>query len=524
MADAEPRAGQSTASPARPAPRVPNAPARHFIDGAFVESANGETFSTLNPASNEPITSVARGATEDIDRAVRAARRAFDEGPWPRMPAADRARALHRIAEGIDRRVDEIALTETLDTGIPHTQIRQGQIPRAADNFRFFAEMATRIPNEAFPADSAFLNYTVRMPIGVAALITPWNTPFMLETWKLAPCLAAGCTCVLKPAEWSPLSATLLAEIVAEADLPRGVVNVVHGFGETAGAPLVAHEDVSAISFTGETTTGQEIMRNGAATLKRFSMELGGKSPVIVFADADLDRALDAVIAGVYTLNGERCTANSRLLIDRRIHDDFVGRLLDRVGRLRVGDPMDPATEVGPLIHPEHWGRVSGYVTLGEREGAHLATGGRRPAGLAAGNYLEPAVFTGVRSEMRIAQEEIFGPVLVVIPFEDEAEAVGIANDVRYGLAGYLWTSDVARGHRVAQALASGMVWINSQNVRDLRTPFGGMKSSGIGREGGHYSFEFYMEYKAIHTALGTHRIPRMGTGADQRPVDFKRA
>ncbi|MGH2375738.1 MAG: 5-carboxymethyl-2-hydroxymuconate semialdehyde dehydrogenase [bacterium] len=526
MADAESRTAQTAASPARPAPapRVPITPARHFIDGTFVESADGETFATLNPATNKTITTVARGAAEDIDRAVRAARRAFDDGPWSRMPAADRARALHRIAEGIDRRVDEIALAETLDTGIPHTQIRQGQIPRAADNFRFFAEMATRVPNEAFPADGAFLNYTIRMPIGVAGLITPWNTPFMLETWKLAPCLAAGCACVLKPAEWSPLSATLLAEILAEADLPRGVVNVVHGFGETAGAPLVEHGLVNANSFTRETTTGQEIMRNGAATLKRFSMELGGKSPVIVFADADLDRALDAVIAGIYTLNGERCTANSRLLIDRRIHDDFVGRLLDRVARLRVGDPTDPSTEVGPLIHPEHWERVAGYVALGQREGAHLATGGRRPAGLPAGNYLEPAVFTGVRNDMRIAQEEIFGPVLVVIPFEDEAEAVRVANDVRYGLAGYLWTSDVARGHRVAHALESGMIWVNSQNVRDLRTPFGGMKSSGIGREGGYYSFEFYMEYKVIHTALGTHRIPRMGTGGDQRPTDFRRA
>jgi 5-carboxymethyl-2-hydroxymuconic-semialdehyde dehydrogenase len=327
----------------------------------------------------------------------------------------------------------------------------------------------------------------------------------------------------LKPAEWSPLSAALLAQIVAEADLPAGVVNLVHGFGEEAGAPLVAHSKVAAISFTGETTTGQAIIRNGAATLKRFSMELGGKSPVIVFADADLDRALDAAIFGVYTLNGERCTANSRLLIDRRVHDDFVRRLIDRVARLRVGDPLDPATEVGPLIHPEHWDRVAGYIRSGLEEGAQLATGGRRPNELPKGNYLEPAVFIGVRNDMRIAQEEIFGPVLVVIPFVDEAEAVRLANDVRYGLAAYLWTRDGARGHRVAQAVEAGMVWVNSQNVRDLRTPFGGMKASGIGREGGHYSFEFYMEYKTIHTALGEHRIPRLGTGPESRPAEFKR-
>jgi len=494
---------------------------QHFINGEFVDGVSGRTFQSLNPATNTPIADVAAGTGEDVDRAVQAARRAFDEGPWPRMSAADRARALHRIADLIDRRADEIALVECLDTGIPYTQIRQGQIPRAAENFRFFAEMATQVPNATYPVEGAFLNFTIRVPVGVAGLITPWNTPFMLETWKVAPCLAAGCTCVLKPAEWAPLSASLLAEVIREADLPPGVFNVVQGFGETAGAPLVAHAMVNVISFTGETTTGAEIMRNGAATLKRFSMELGGKSPVIVFPDADLERALDATIFGVYTLNGERCTANSRLLVDRRIHDDFVGKLVERVARLRVGVPMDPATEIGPLIHPDHWERVTAYIEIGQREGALLATGGKRPAGLPVGNYLEPAVFTGVVNSMRIAQEEIFGPVLVVIPFEDEAEAVRLANDVRYGLAAYLWTGDITRGHRVAQALEAGMVWVNSQNVRDLRTPFGGMKHSGIGREGGHYSFDFYMEYKTIHVAQGTHRIPKMGPGEKERPTGF---
>jgi len=496
---------------------------RHFIDGVFTDGAANGTFPTLNPATNQPITTVAEGTAEDVDRAVRAARAAFDEGPWPRMSPPDRARALARIADGIDRRTEEIALLECLDTGIPYTQIRFGQIPRAAENFRFFAEMATKVPNESFPVEGSFLNYTIRVPAGVAGLITPWNTPFMLETWKVAPCLAAGCPCVLKPAEWAPLSASLLAEIIQEADLPPGVFNVVHGFGETAGAPLVAHPGVNLISFTGETTTGQEIMRNGAATLKRFSMELGGKSPVVVFPDADLERALDATIAGVFTLNGERCTANSRLLIDRRIYDNFTHRLIDRVARLRVGVPLDPATEIGPLIHPDHWNRVAGYVEAGLAEGAHLVTGGRRPAHLPQGNYLEPAVFTGVSNRMRIAQEEIFGPVLVVIPFTDEAEALRLANDVRYGLAAYLWTGDVSRAHRVAQALDAGMVWTNSQNVRDLRTPFGGMKDSGIGREGGHYSFDFYMEYKTIHVATGTHRIPKMGTGEPARPANVVR-
>jgi len=284
----------------------------------------------------------------------------------------------------------------------------------------------------------------------------------------------------------------------------------------------VAHPLVNLISFTGETTTGREIMRNGAATLKRFSMELGGKSPVVVFPDADLERALDATIFGQYTLNGERCTANSRLLVHRRIHDEFVGRLVERVARLRLGDPLDPATEVGPLIHPEHWERVYGYVTLGVREGARLATGGRRPPSLPQGNYLEPVVFTGVASTMRIAQEEVFGPVLAVIPFESEEEAVRLANGVRYGLAAYVWTGDLSRGHRVAAALEAGLVWVNSQNVRDLRTPFGGMKDSGIGREGGRYSFDFYQEHKTIHIALGAHRIPKMGTGERERETDFR--
>ncbi len=495
---------------------------RHFVDGEFVDGASGRTFRSLNPATNTPIAEVAEGTAEDVDRAVRAARRAFDDGSWPRMRAADRARALQRIADIIEQRVDEISLVECLDTGIPYTQIRQGQIPRAAENFRFFAEMATRVPHEAFPVEGVFVNYVQRVPAGVAGLITPWNTPFMLETWKVAPCLAAGCTCVLKPAEWAPLSAALLAEVIREADLPPGVFNVVQGFGETAGAPLVAHPMVNLISFTGETVTGQVIIRTGAATLKRYSMELGGKSPVVVFPDADLERALDATIVGQYTLNGERCTANSRLLVHRRIHDEFVGRLVERVARLRVGVPLDPATEIGPLIHREHWERVTRYITLGREEGAHLATGGGRPAHLPVGNYLEPALFTRVTGAMRIAQEEIFGPVLVVIPFETEEEAIRLANDVRYGLAAYLWTGDVTRGHRVAQALEAGIVWINSQNVRDLRTPFGGMKQSGIGREGGHYSFDFYQEYKTIHVALGTHRIPKMGTGAKARETDFR--
>ncbi len=485
--------------------------ARHLINGEFVDGVRGQTFDTLNPATNAVIGQVAEGTVEDIDLAVQAARRAFDSGPWRTMKAADRAKALRRIGDLIMRDQALIADTEILDTGIPIAQIKHGQVPRAADNFYFFAEMATRMTGESFPVDSAFLNYSILRPVGVAGLITPWNTPFMLETWKLAPCLASGCTCVLKPAEWSPLSADRLAHLVQEADLPPGVVNVVHGFGETAGAPLVAHPDVQLISFTGETTTGQEIMRNGAATLKRFSFELGGKSPVVIFPDADLDRALDATVFGVYSLNGERCTAGSRAIVHRSIYDEFVAALAERVRRVRVGPPSDPQTELGPLIHPDHWARVRGYMDIARAEGAEVRVGGDRPAGLAEGNYFAATLITHVRNDMRIAQEEVFGPVLTVIPFEDEAEAVRLANDVKYGLAAYLWTGDTARAHRVAHAIEAGMVWVNSHNVRDLRTPFGGAKWSGVGREGGHYSFEFYCETKTVHVALGQHPIPKMG-------------
>ena len=484
---------------------------KHFIDNEFVDAAAGGTFESVNPATNEPLAAVADGRAEDVDRAVRVARRAFDEGPWPRMAPRERARALRRIADLIEKYADEIARREIADSGVPARQIRTGAIPRAAYNFNYFAEMTHRVGGESFPAEGDFINYSVRRPVGVAGLITPWNVPFMLETWKVAPCIAFGNTCVLKPAEWSPASADMLARIVQEADLPPGVFNIVHGYGESAGAPLVAHPGVQVISFTGETTTGMEIIRNGAATLKRFSMELGGKSPTVVFADADMERALDGATWQVYSLNGERCTAGSRLLLEASIHDDFVGKLAERVANIKVGDPADMATEVGPLIHPEHWQRVRDYIDVAREEGATVLVGGDRPDGFREGNYFSPTLITDVRNEMRVAQEEIFGPVLVVVPFADEAEAIRIANDVKYGLAGYVWTQDLAKAHRVAQAIESGMVWVNSQNVRDLRMPFGGSKYSGIGREGDHYSLDVYTEVKAIHVALGQHRIPRIG-------------
>jgi 5-carboxymethyl-2-hydroxymuconic-semialdehyde dehydrogenase len=482
----------------------------HYVDGRHVPSEDGATFETIDPSTNAVLTQVAAGRSADIAAAVAAAWRVLEDGRWPGLVARERARILNRVADAIEARDERIAALETLDAGLPITQAR-GQAARAAENFRFFADVIVTLSEEAFRVGDAQLNYVVRKPAGVAGLITPWNTPFMLETWKLAPCLASGCPCVLKPAEWSPLTANLFPEILEEAGVPPGVVNVVHGIGEEAGAALVEHPDVPLISFTGETATGQTIMRSAAASLKALSMELGGKSPVVVFADSDRERALDAAVFGVFSLNGERCTAGSRVLVERSIYDDFAAAFAARAAGLRVGAPSDPATELGPLIHRDHLARVLSYVELGTREGARLIAGGSQPGLLADGNFLEATVFADVRPAMRIFQEEIFGPVVCLTPFDDEAEAVRLANDVRYGLAAYVWTNDLRRGHRVAQAIEAGMVWVNSQNVRDLRTPFGGVKASGVGREGGRHSLDFYCEPQIVHVATEELPVPRLG-------------
>src|SRR5690625_3815782 len=481
-----------------------------YINGEFVQSESGETFENFNPFTNDKINVVQEGRKEDIDKAVAAAREAFDNGPWRTMKLKERMSYIYKIADLIDEEVENIAYLESLDTGLPIKQTRS-MVSRASENFRFYARMVeSRLVGEAYQVDDYFINYTMNVPVGVAGLITPWNAPFMLETWKVAPALATGNTVVLKPAEFSPLSANLLAQIIDQAGLPKGVFNVVHGFGETAGDALVKHPDVQLISFTGETTTGSTIIKNSADTLKATSMELGGKSPILVFDDADFARALDAVVWGIFSFNGERCTANSRLFIQENIKDKFIEALEARVQNVKIGDPMDDSTEVGPLIHTEHYDKVVSYLQIAKDEGATVITR-EIPEEYKRGNFVAPTMIVNATNDMRVAQEEIFGPVLTVMSFKDEEEAIRLANDVEYGLAGYVWTNDIKRGHRVAHQIDAGMIWVNSQNVRDLRTPFGGMKSSGIGREGGHYGFDFYTEKKIIHVAIGDHRIPQFG-------------
>jgi len=482
----------------------------HVIEGKLVPSASGATFTTDSPIDGKPIARVPRGAAADVDRAAAAARAAFPA--WRALSAVKRRDLLHAIADRIEERADEIALLECWDTGQAHRFMSKAAL-RGAENFRFFADRAGEARNGKWLPAEAQVNFTTRSPIGPVGVITPWNTPFMLSTWKIAPALAAGCTVVHKPAEWSPITAQLLAELALEAGLPAGVLNVVHGLGEEAGKALTMHPEIKAIAFVGESATGSAIMSQGAATLKRVHFELGGKNAVIVFADANLERALDAVVFMIYSLNGERCTSSSRLLIEDSIARDFLARVAERVKRLRVGHPLDPATEVGPLIHQRHKDKILSYFEIARREGATIAVGGTASDGPGGGHYVSPTLFTGARPDMKIAQDEIFGPVLTALTFRDEAEAITLANGVPYGLAGYLWTRDLERALRVAEQCEVGMLWINSENVRHLPTPFGGAKASGIGRDGGDYSFDFYMETKNVAIAAGTHAIPKLGAG-----------
>ncbi|KHL04886.1 5-carboxymethyl-2-hydroxymuconate semialdehyde dehydrogenase [Sinomonas humi] len=486
---------------------------QHYIGGKRVDSIGGETFEVLDPVTNTTYATAASGQKADIDAAVAAATEAFEHGPWPRMKPRARAKVLFAIADAVEAQEGRLAEMETFDTGLPITQAR-GQAQRAAENFRFFADLIVAQQDNALKVPGSQLNYVNRKPIGVAGLITPWNTPFMLESWKLAPSIASGCTVVLKPAEFTPLSASLWAGIFEEAGLPEGVFNLVNGFGETAGDSLVKHPGVPLISFTGESSTGQLIFRNCAENLKGMSMELGGKSPAVVFADADLDAAIDSTLFGVFSLNGERCTAGSRILVERSIYDEFTERYAERAKNIVVGDPHDPKTQVGALVHPEHYEKVMSYVEIGKSEGRLLAGGGRPehlPEGQENGSYVAPTVFADVKPDARIFQEEIFGPVVAITPFDDDDEALSLANNTKYGLAAYVWTNDLKRAHNFAQSINAGMVWLNSHNVRDLRTPFGGVKASGLGHEGGYRSIDFYTDQQAVHITLGEVHTPKFG-------------
>ena len=463
----------------------------HFIGGERVASA--ERFADVSPIDESRLADIARGGQEEADAAVEAAREAFPA--WAALGPEGRAGHLFRVADLIEERQETLAEVETLDNGSLLEASRMRLMKRAALNFRFFARLALDLERRAWESNGTA--YHVRRdPSGVAVLITPWNAPLLLETWKCGPALAAGCTAVLKPAEWSPLTASLLAEIARDAGLPRGVLNVVQGFGEEVGAALVAHPGVARISFTGSVETAQQIARAAAGNLTPVSFELGGKSPFMIFADADLDRAVETATYQ-YDNAGQVCLAGTRLLVEEAIAEEFSERFLAGVAERRLGDPRDPDTDIGPLIAREHLARVEGFVERAERDGARLVIGGRVSPEL-GGLYYEPTLFTDVRQELEIVQKEVFGPVLTLQTFADEDEAVRLANDTEYGLAATVFTEDEERAERLGEALVAGTTWINCFYARDLGAPFGGAKRSGIGREGGEWSFDFYADVKTV--------------------------
>jgi aldehyde dehydrogenase (NAD+) len=472
-----------------------------LIDGKWIDSISGRTFETINPATGEVIAHVAEGEAGDIDKAVKAARKAFDKGPWRKMNARERGRLLYKLADLIEQNKEELAKLETLDNGKPLVDSMNADLPLVIDCYRYYAGWADKIEGKTIPINGPYFCYTRHEPVGVVGQIIPWNFPLLMQAWKWGPALASGCTIVLKPAEQTPLSALRVAELAMEAGFPEGVINVVPGFGETAGAAVAEHYDVDKVAFTGSTEVGKLIMQAAARTnLKRVTLELGGKSPNIIFADSDLEAAVEGSHTGLFFNQGQCCCAGSRLFVEQKIHDQFVEQMVKKVKKTKVGDPFDPKTTQGPQVSQEQFDKVMGYIEQGKSAGATLASGGGRVGKL--GYFVEPTIFTGVKDEMKIACEEIFGPVMSVIPFKDIDEVVQRGNRSMYGLAAAVWTKDISKAHRVAAELKAGTVWVNCYDVFDAAAPFGGFKMSGIGRELGEYALRNYTEVKTVTVAM----------------------
>jgi aldehyde dehydrogenase (NAD+) len=484
-----------------------------FIDGQWVDAESGKTFNTPNPATGETLAEVAEADKADIDKAVAAARRAF-EGKWSKISARDRGRLLYKLSQLIEQHAAELAELETADNGKPIKESLYVDLPQVVENFEYFAGWATKIEGETIPVPGRMFNYTLREPIGVCGQIIPWNFPLLMAAWKLAPALAAGNTVVLKPAEQTPVGAMELAKLIQEAGFPEGVVNIVPGYGETAGAALAAHPGIDKIAFTGSTEVGKLIAKAAADNLTKVSLELGGKAPNIVFADSDLEQAVAGAMMGIFYNQGQVCCAGSRLFVEESVKDTFLTKLSERAAKINVGDPMNKATQMGPQVSEEQLNRIKGYVDIARAEGATVVTGGESPRldeAFRQGYFFTPTIFSEVKNSMRVAQEEIFGPVVSVITFKDEDDLIKQANDTIYGLSAGIWTRDITRAHRFAKEIKAGVVWINTFNMFNAASPFGGYKQSGYGREMGRHALELYTQVKSVWVDLSGRPIGWFG-------------